>query len=181
MNYCRIILTLCLINDRLAKLYPRNMSFGCFKVSSIFKICFGNCIGKESRGTLSNKVGSSTNLNEIDNTGLQAVSSANTNNDLSTDREIPQNEKDASNQHNNNEKLSQENGANDVIVQQPINKIKIVNVTYQKTMYHQNTVNRKRISNAVDGHVNSVHRNSMDSSSTNQTPDGTKSKYFPSM
>ena len=67
------------------------------------------------------------------------------------------------------EKSFQEGSSNEVIVQQPINKIKIVNVSYQQTLYKKNTVNRKRISISDTGHVNntsnSVESKSIDSSS----------------
>ena len=148
------------------------MSYGCFKFSSIFSICFGNCIGKKNSNSLVNKVGSSTNLNEIDNNGIESVVSTNSDIDAIHRKTSLHCDKNGQNHSNDTQNVSQERRASEVIIQQPINKIKIVNVTYQKHYINQSTINKKRISNAIDGHVNSLRQNSTDSNSTNQSPEG---------
>ena len=140
------------------------MLLGCFKVSSLFSLCFSNCIGKKSGSPLGNKVGSSTNLNEIENNGIEHLR-------VQSQRKISLHS-NHDNQSNGTETSTQERRESEVIIQQPINKIKIVNVTYQKHYIKQNTINRKRISNAIDGHVNSLRRNSTESRSSDQSPEG---------
>ena len=148
------------------------MSYGCFQISSIFAICFGNCTRKKNGNSLENKVGSSTNLNEIENSGLESTTSININTDTIHRKASVQSDKNGQNQSNGTQNGSQERRTSEVIYQQPINKIKIVNVTYQKHYINQNTINKKRISNAIDGHVNSLRRDSVDSNSSNQSPEG---------
>ena len=144
------------------------MSLGCFKVSSLLSLCFCNCIGKKSGSPLGNKVGSSTNLNEIENNGIEHLR-------IQSHRKVSL-QSNHDNQSNDPVTSTQERRESEVIIQQParnpINKIKIVNVTYQKHYIKQNTINRKRISNAIDGHVNSLRRNSTESNSSNQAPEG---------
>ena len=154
------------------------MSLGCFKISSLFNLCFCNCITKKSGSPLGNKVGSTTNLNEIENNGIEALASTNVFKGTSHRKISLQSNND--NQSNSTETSTQERRESEVIIQQPINKIKIVNVTYQKHYIKQNTINRKRISNAIDGHVNSLRRSSTESNSSNQSPEGIKifSIYF---
>ena len=148
------------------------MSLGCFKISSLLNLCFCNCIGKKSGNPLGNKVGSSTNLNEIENNGIEHLR-------IQSHRKVSL-QSNHDNQSNGPVTSSQERRESEVIIQQPINKIKIVNVTYQKHYIKQNTINRKRISNAIDGHVNSLRRSSTESNSSNQSPEGIKifSIYF---
>ena len=148
------------------------MSHGCFKFCSMFAICFGNCPRKKDGNSLVNKVGSSMNLNEIENNGLESVISTNADIDTIHRKTSLQSNKTGRDLSNDTQNVSQERRASEVIVQQPINKIKIVNVTYQKHYINQNTINKKRISNAIDGHVNSLRRDSMDSNSSNQSPEG---------
>ena len=148
------------------------MSHGCFKFCSMFAICFGNCPRKKNENSLVNKVGSSMNLNEIENNGLESVISTNADIDTIHRKTSVQSNKTGRDLSNDTQDISQERRASEVIVQQPINKIKIVNVTYQKHYINQNTINKKRISNAIDGHVNSLRRDSVDSNSSNQSPEG---------
>ena len=148
------------------------MSPGCCKISSIFAICFGNCTRKKYGNSLVNKVGSSTNLNEIENNGLESVISTNTNIETIHRKTSVQSDINGQNRSNDTQNATQERRASEVIVQQPINKIKIVNVTYQKHYINQSTINKKRISNAIDGHVNSLRQNSIDSKLSNDCPEG---------
>ena len=145
------------------------MSYGCFHISSIVAICFGNCTRKKNSNSLENKVGSSTNLSEIENNGLESTTSIDADTDTIHRKASVQSDKNGQNVTRNG---SHERRTSEVIYQQPINKIKIVNVTYQKHYINQNTINKKRISNAIDGHVNSLRRNSKDSNSADQSSEG---------
>ena len=96
-----------------------------------------------------NRVGSKQNLNEDDYKDTKTTSATSIKGELPQihhnnvqvgEQEYIQSSNDAT------EKLFQEGSCNEVIVKQPINKIKIVNVSYQKSLYKKNTVNQKRIS-----------------------------------
>ena len=144
----------------------------CCTQPSFFKICFGACINSKKGSVLaSNRVGSTNNLVEdvYKDTNPASVNGTN-GNFLQVNHNNIQRGKQESIQPSNGatEKSFQEGNCNEVIVQQPINKIEIVNVSYQKTLYKKNIVNRKRISISEAGHVNnrstSVPSNSVDSS-----------------
>ena len=150
------------------------MPYICWPRESLFEMCFGSCM-KLKKGTLSpNRVGSTNDLDQIGSNPPNPKSGQGDNEGLVKNKNFSSNEK--SNSSDNETKF--EGGGiftREVIIKQPINKIKIVNVTYQKTLHKNNTVNKKRIFNAVDGHVNNT-RNSFDASSSDTCQEG--GKYF---
>ena len=156
------------------------MSLTCCARHSIFKICFRACCMTSNKGRAlgSNRVGSTQNLDEdVDNDDSNTITTVNGAKDellpVNNHNILPVNEESNPSNNDANERSFQEgnNNADEVIVQQPINKIKIVNVTYQKTFYKKNTVNRKRISISDKGHINSSY-NSYPSASVDSSPEG---------
>ena len=150
------------------------MPWICWPQESLFEMCFGSCM-KLKKGTLSpNRVGSTNDLDQIEGNPENPKSGQGNNEGPVKNKNISSNEK--SNSTNDNEtKFQGATVTREVIIKQPINKIKIVNVTYQKTLHKNNTVNKKRIFNSVDGHVNNT-RNSFDASSSDTCQDG--GRYF---
>ena len=151
------------------------MPFTCCTQPSIFKMCFGGYINSKKRNALANnRVGSTHTLNDdvYKDNYLTSVNGKKGEllqvnyNDIQRGKQ-----KYIQPSNDTTEKSFQEGISNDVIVQQPINKIKIVNVTYQKTLYKQNTVNRKRISISETGDVNNTS-NSIKSNSVDSSPEG---------
>ena len=144
------------------------MTLTCCNAPSFFQICFGACMSTNNGNKLGNKVGSSIALNEIVDNTSTPISIIGSKLDLSQSKIDIENGENQTEQSNDSEKhVSMENsGVPEVIVQQPINKIKIVNVTYQRTLYKKNTV--RRISNAQNGHIHNF-RNSSDPISTVDT------------
>ena len=151
------------------------MPLACCNQQSIFKICFGICMNsKKGNALANNRVGSQHDLNEdvYNNTNTTSVNDKkgeslqiNQNSVQCGEQEYTQPSIDAT------EKLFQEGSSNEVIVQQPINKIKIVNVSYQKTLYKKHTVNRKRISISETGRINNTSK-SVASNSIDLSPEG---------
>lgn len=148
-----------------------SMPWICWPRESLFEMCFGSCMNLK-KGTLSpNRVGSTNDLDQIVRNPNDPDSSKGNNDDVLKNKNISSNEK--SNSDDNETKFQGATVTREVIIKQPINKIKIVNVTYQKTLHKNNTVNKKRIFNSVDGHVNNT-RNSFDASSSDTCQDGGK-------
>ena len=128
------------------------MPLMCCTRQSLFKICFGTCMSSEKGIGLANKVGSTNNLDVVEENGPNTHFLYGSTNDL-----LKNNTPDVENKSytlNKGEDQDLEAGTNEVIVTQPINTIKIMNVTYQKTLYNTSSVNQRRVSVAVDGHVN---------------------------
>ena len=150
-----------------------SMPWMCWPRESLFEMCFGSCINLK-KGTLSpNRVGSTIDLDQITSNPKDPNSGQGSNDDQVENKNISSNEK--SNSSDNETKFQGGAVTREVIIKQPINKIKIVNVTYQKTLHKNNTVNKKRIFNAVDGHVNNT-RNSFDASSSDTCQE--RGKHF---
>ena len=150
-----------------------NMPYICWPRESLFEMCFGSCMNLK-KGTLSpNRVGSTNDLDQIESNTQNPKSGQGDDEDLVKNKNISSKEK--SNSSDNQPNFQGGTVTREVIIKQPINKIKIVNVTYQKTLHKNNTVNKKRIFNSVDGHVNNT-RNSFDASSSDTCQDG--GRYF---
>ena len=150
-----------------------SMPWMCWPRESLFEMCFGSCMNLK-KGTLSpNRVGSTNDLDQITSNPKDPNSGQGSNDDQVKNKNISLNEK--SNSSDNETKFQGGAVTREVIIKQPINKIKIVNVTYQKTLHKNNTVNKKRIFNAVDGHVNNT-RNSFDASSSDTSQE--RGKHF---
>ena len=142
----------------------------CCTRQSLFRICFGACMSSEKGTGLANKVGSTNNLDVVVDNGSNRNFLYGAKNDLLKNN-ITDSE-DRSKTLNEGEHQGLEAGTNEIIVKQPINKIKIVNVTYQKTLYNTSSVNQRRVSVAVGGHVNNSPT-SNDSSSIDVSSEGT--------
>ena len=141
----------------------------CCNCSSFSQICFGPYMSRNNGNHLGNKVGSTINLNEIVDDTSKPISIIGTKVDLLQSNTDLQNSDNPTDQSSDSENPFQESNVNEVIVKQPINKIKIENVTYQRNLYKKNTV--RRISNAINGHINNF-RNSLESTSGETSTEG---------
>ena len=118
------------------------------------KACFGCWMCSDSGNRLSNKVGSTDRLVETGKDDQSSYHGPSIKLDeLRNGTPYPNNQSNLMNGWKSHDDGLEADGDNGVIVKQPVNRIKIVNVTYQKHYTKTNKVNNKRISVAANGHV----------------------------
>ena len=116
------------------------------------------CSGANAGEKLSSKVASSDQLNKIGNeepvTSAPGTSSRDTHNNEISNHNDDQNTERSKHPVGHDGKFSEQDDASDnVIVKQPINKITIVNVTYQKELRKTSKIYHRKVSVAKGGHV----------------------------
>ena len=139
------------------------------------KACFGFCLCPcNASNKLSNKVGSTDHLSENVNDGpiSDRIPTIKVD-ELQNRTSIPNNQSNLMSGWKSHDDNFQEDSGNGVIVKQPISKIKIVNVTYQKHYIKTNKIDQRRTSVARNGHVES-NPNPLDTSSLDTASDGKK-------